>query len=128
MDGELRILLSEDDAEAECVADLTGYLREELLQLDVDDVRAAPGGAAPPGARAVDITQISELLVSLGGTVGALNQVMTVLRGWLGRCREKRPTLRVALGDDVLGISEATDEQVAEAFDVFVRRHSRTGV
>lgn len=74
------------------------------------------------------MTQIGELLVSLGGTVGALNQVMTVLRGWLGRCRDRRPTLRVALGDDVLEISEATDEQVTEAFDVFVSRHSSTGV
>jgi hypothetical protein len=34
----------------------------------------------------------------------------------------------VALGDDVLEISEATDEQVTEAFDVLVRRQSRTGV
>lgn len=128
MDRELRILLSEEGAEAERVADLTGYLREELLQLDVEDVAAAPGEAAPPGTRAVDVTQIGELLVSLGGTVGALNQVMTVLRGWLGRCRDRRPTLRVALGDDVLEISEATDEQVTEAFDVFVSRHSSTGV
>lgn len=48
MDRELRILLSEEGAEAERVADLTGYLREELLQLDVEDVAAAPGEAAPP--------------------------------------------------------------------------------
>jgi hypothetical protein len=128
VETELRILLSEEGAEAEHVADLTGYLREELLQLDVDDVTHAPGEAPPPGARAGDVTQISELLVSLGGAVGALNQVMTVLRGWLGRCRESRPSLKVVLGDDVLEISGATDAQVAEVFEDFVRRHAMTGV
>ncbi|MHB9863673.1 hypothetical protein [Streptomyces sp. YIM S03343] len=131
MEGELRILLSEEGADAEDVADLTGYLLEELLQLDVDDVTAAPGEAAPPGARGMDVTQIGELLVTLGRAPGALNQVMTVLRGWLGRSREQsreqRPSLRVALGDDVLEISEATNEQVTAAFDIFVERHSTTG-
>lgn len=127
MAQELRILLSDEGAEDRRMAELTGYLREELLQLDVDDVAPARGGPAPPGARAGDVTQISELLVSLGGAVGALNQVMTVLRGWLGRCHEGRPTLKVALGDDVLEISGATDAQVAEAFETFVGRHSTTG-
>jgi hypothetical protein len=127
VEKQLLILLSEEGAEAERVAELTGYLREELLDLDVDDVRAVPGGEVPPGARAVDVTQIGSLMVALGSSATALSQVVTVLRGWLGRCHEERPSLRLALDDDVLEISEATDEQVSEAFDLFVRRHAPAG-
>ncbi|MFI6034800.1 hypothetical protein ACIBBD_11670 [Streptomyces sp. NPDC051315] len=124
MENQLLILLSEEGAEAERVAELTAYLREELLDLDVDDVRAVPGGEVPAGARAVDVTQIGSLLVALGSSATALSQVVTVLRGWLGRCREERPSLRLTLDEDVLEISEATDEQVTEAFDLFLRRHA----
>jgi hypothetical protein len=124
VERELRILVSEEGAEAERVAELTGYLREELLLTDVDDVTAEPGEAVPPGARAVDVAQIGSLLVGLGGSITALNQVVTVLRGWLSRSRHTRPSLRLTLDDDVLDISEASDEQVAQAFDLFVRRHS----
>jgi hypothetical protein len=127
VENQLLILLTEEGAEAERVAELTGYLREELLDLDVDDVRAVPGGEVPPGARAVDVTQIGSLLVALGSSATALSQVVTVLRGWLGRCRDERPSLRLTLDDDVLEISEATDEQVTEAFDLFVRRHAAAG-
>ena len=43
MDGELRLHLSEEGADAERLAVLTGYLRAELLQLDVEDVSALAG-------------------------------------------------------------------------------------
>lgn len=127
MENKLQILLSEQDAEAEHVAELTGYLREELLDLDVADVTALPGGPAPPGARAVDVTQIGALLVTLGSSATALNQVMTVIRSWLGRRHDTHPSLHLQMGDDVLEISEATDDQVAEAFKIFLQRHSPAG-
>ncbi|MCX5262620.1 hypothetical protein [Streptomyces sp. NBC_00199] len=123
----LRILLTEEGADAEDVAELTGFLRAELLQLDVDDVTSVPGGEAPPGTRAVDVTAIGALLVSLGTSAGALTQVMNAVREWRGRVRGARPSLRLALDDDVLEISDATPEQVSEAFDLFVSRHSTLG-
>lgn len=126
MENELHILLTEEDAEAERVAELTGYLREELLDLDVDDVTTLSGGEAPPGTRAV--TQIGALLVTLGSSATALNQVVTVIRSWMGRRRpDTHPSLHLRMGDDVLEVSEATDDQVAEAFKIFVARHSRAG-
>ncbi|MFC9126827.1 hypothetical protein ACFT4A_08285 [Streptomyces sp. NPDC057099] len=127
MDNTLHILVAEEDAEAERVAELTGYLREELLELDVDDVTTLPGGEAPPGARAVDVTQIGALLVTLGTSATALSQVVTVIRSWMGRRHDTHPSLRLQMGDDVLEVSEATDDQVAEAFKVFVQRHSPAG-
>ncbi|MZF85800.1 hypothetical protein [Streptomyces sp. SID5643] len=127
VENELHILLTEEDAEAERVAELTGYLRQELLDLDVDDVTTLPGGEVPPGARAVDVTQIGALLVTLGSSATALNQVMTVIRSWMGRRHETHPSLHLRMGDDVLEVSEATDDQVAKAFEIFVQRHSPAG-
>jgi hypothetical protein len=45
----------------------------------------------------------------------------------LSRCHDARPSLRLQLDDDVLEVSKATDEQVAEAFEIFVQRHSTAG-
>ncbi|MCX4766832.1 hypothetical protein OG562_38885 [Streptomyces sp. NBC_01275] len=130
MEKTLRILLTEEGADAEDITELAGYLREELLQLDVDDVTSVPGAAPPPGARAVDVTTIGALLVSLGGSATALNQVLNAIRDWRDRCRGARPSppsLRLTLDDDVLEISEASTQQVSEAFDLFVSRHSTVG-
>jgi hypothetical protein len=128
VENTLHILLTEEDAEAEHVAELTGYLREELCDLDdVDDVTALTGGEVPPGARAVDVTEIGALLVSLGSSATALSQVLNVVRSWLGRRHDKHPSLHLQLGDDVLEVSEATDDQVAEAFRIFLERHSTAG-
>ncbi|QOV44340.1 hypothetical protein [Streptomyces chromofuscus] len=127
MDTQLQIVLSEEGADAEHVAKLTGYLRDELLQLDVDDVTTVPGPPVPPGARAGEVALIGALLVSLGGDPTGLGQVLNVVRDWWGRCHGRRPSLRLTLDDDVLELSQATDEQVAEAFDAFLRRHSTVG-
>ena len=54
MGGELRLHLSEEGADDERLAVLTGYLRGELLQLDVENVTALPAGKPPPGSRACD--------------------------------------------------------------------------
>ncbi|MEU6538068.1 hypothetical protein [Streptomyces sp. NPDC047000] len=130
MENTLRILLTEEDADPERIAELTGYLREELLDLDVDDVTAPPGGEVPPGARAVDPTDIGALLVALGHSANMLSQVMTVIRSWLGRrheAHESQVSLHLQMGDDILEVHKATDDQVSEAFNMFVRRHSSAG-
>ena len=64
MDGELRLHLSEEGADAERLAVLTGYLRGELLQLDVEDVTALPAGEPPPGSRAFDVAAVGALLIA----------------------------------------------------------------
>ncbi|MEU5311918.1 effector-associated constant component EACC1 [Streptomyces sp. 900105755] len=127
MEKQLLILLSEEEAEPERVAELTSYLREELLDLDVDDVTALPGVEAPPGTRAVDVTQIGSLLVALGGSATALSQVVNAVRSWLDRFHDSRPSLRLEMDGDAIEVSKATDEQIAEAFRVFVQQHATPG-
>jgi hypothetical protein len=98
MEKTLRNLLTEEGAEAEGIAELTGFPREELLQFDVDDVTTVTGEeTVPPGARAVDITTIGAMLVSLGNSGAGLSLVMNAIREWRGRCRGTRSTLRLTL-------------------------------
>jgi hypothetical protein len=49
MDVVLRLQLTEEGADAEQLDELTGFLRQELLQLDVEDVTKLPAGEPPPG-------------------------------------------------------------------------------
>lgn len=123
MDTQVQLFLSEEGADAERLDGLAGRLRQELLELDVDDVRPLPGAEPPPGSRAFDVVEAGALLVSLGSSVTALRDIVTVVRGWLGR-HETRPSIRLVMDDDVLEISEASPSQVAESFDLFVRRHA----
>jgi hypothetical protein len=85
MDKDLRLQLSEEGADAERLAVLSGYLRSELLQLDVEDVRALPAGEPPPGARGSDAATVGALLIALGQSAAGLQSVVSVIRGWLRR-------------------------------------------
>ncbi|MFG2120317.1 hypothetical protein [Streptomyces sp. NPDC048710] len=128
MENQVLICLSEEGAEAERVEQLTGYLRQELLSAGAaDDVRAVPAEETPPGARCVDVALVGSLLVGLGNSLTGLGQVMNVLRDWLGRFGDTRPSLTLTLDGDTLEISAATDEQVADAVKIFLEKHSAVG-
>ncbi|MER6569804.1 hypothetical protein ABT288_27325 [Streptomyces sp. NPDC001093] len=127
MENQVLICLSQEGAEAERVEQLTGYLRQELLAAGVvDDVRAAPASEAPPGTRCADVALVGSLLVGLGQSCSGLNHMATVLRDWLGRFGNTRPSLTLTLDGDTVEISPATDEQMAEAWEIFRRKHSAT--
>lgn len=124
MDGELRLEISEEGADAERLATLTGYLRAELLQLDVEDVTAPRAGEVPPGARAVDPATIGALLVALGKSAEGLQAVVSVIRDWLRRGEGTRRTVRLELGGDALEISQASAADQQRLIELFVSRHA----
>ena len=76
MDGELRLFLEEDGADAERIDQLTGHLRRELGQLDVDAVHPLADGEAPPGTRGLEIMAVGGLLVTLGKSAQSLASVL----------------------------------------------------
>jgi hypothetical protein len=124
MAGEVRLQLSEAGADAERIDALTGFLRQELLQLEVDDVTRLREGAAPEGARALDVIAIGGLLVSLSSSAG-LHAVVAAVRRWLSRGDGgTRRTVRLEIGDDVLELSEASVADQDRLVDLFVARHS----
>ncbi len=123
MGGELRIQLAEDGADAERLDALTGFLRDELLQLEVEDVTALRAGEPPPGARVFDVIAVGGLLVSLGGSASGLGAVVSEIRKWLARGDGTRRTVRLEIGGDVLELSEATKADQDRLVDLFIDRH-----
>jgi hypothetical protein len=124
---ELYVELSEHGAEAERLDMLAGFLRDELLQLDVDDVRRKPAGEVPSGARAFDATAVGGLLVSLGQSTSTLMASITAVRSWLSRGTTTKRTVKLVLDGDVLELSEVSKPEQDRLVDLFVSRHAAGG-
>jgi hypothetical protein len=125
MDGELRLQLSEEGADAEQLDVLTRFLRQELLQLDVEDVTAQRAGSPPPGARGgLDAAQAGGLLVALGNNVQGLSAVIATIKAWLARHRGARRRVRLEIAGDVLELSSATVADQDQLIRLFVGRHA----
>jgi hypothetical protein len=127
MDGELRLFLEEDGADAERIDQLTGHLRREIDQLEVEDVRGLPVGEAPPGTRGLEIMAVGGLLVTLGKSAQSLAAVVGAIRGWLARSPGPVRTVRLELGGDVLELSQASAAEQQRLIDLFVARHAGEG-
>ena len=125
MDGELRLHLSEDGADAERLAVLTGYLRAELLQVvDVEDVGALPAGEPPPGARVFGVVTVGALLIALGQSAEGLRSVVSVIRDWLRRGQGTGRAVRLELDGDALELSQASAADQERLIELFIRRHA----
>src|SRR3954464_15994430 len=112
-------LAVEGDMPAEESDELTGNLRQELLELDVDAVDRRRAEAPPPGARDAASAELGSLLVTLGPT--ALEGLGETIRAWLSRDRGRRA--RLQLGDDVLELSDASREQQERLVAAFLARN-----
>jgi hypothetical protein len=127
MAGNLRVQLSEDGADDERLAALTGYLRAELLRLDVEDVSLLPAGQPPAGARGFSVAAVGALLVSLGQSAQELRSVVSVIRDWLRRGNEAPRAVRLELGGDILELSQATTAEQDRLVELFVQCHAPQG-
>jgi hypothetical protein len=124
MDGQLRLRLAEEGADAERLDELTGFLRQELLQLDVDDVTALPAGELPLGARGVDAATVGSLLVAIGSAAQGLSEVITAVSAWRARGGTAHRRVRLEIGDDALDLSDATAADQDRLIALFIGRHT----
>jgi hypothetical protein len=124
MDRQLSLVLAEEGATAERLDALTGYLRQELLLLDVDDVRRRSAGEAPPGSRAIDLAALGGLVVTLGRSAEGMRDVVAALRQWLSRDDGIRRTVKLEMDGDRLELSQVSAAEQDRLIDIFVNRHS----
>jgi hypothetical protein len=124
MSGVLRLQVLEDGADDELLAAMAGFLRAELLQLDVGDVCVLREGEPPPGARASSAAAIGGLLVTLGQSADALHSVVSVTRDWLRRGGGSRRMVRLELAGDALELSQATVADQERLVRLFVSQHA----
>jgi hypothetical protein len=120
VDGQLVVSINEGGADASRLEDLSLALRQDLLELDVDDVQPLRTGEAPAGTRAIDVAAVGALLVSLSSSAGAVTRVVDMLRGWLTRGSGGR-TVELSIGDKTLKLSGASSEQQDRLVQEFLR-------
>src|SRR5215470_15037767 len=107
MDEPVRITvrLTEVGADEQQLDDLTRRLREELLDLDVPvDVPVA--GAAPVGAKSVEMAALGMLVITLSQSP-VLAAIVTAVSNWLGQRRQR--TVKLDIDGDVLELSGVKD-------------------
>lgn len=127
MESMLRLRLTEDGADAERLDALTRFLRQELIQLDVDDVTAFPADEPPLGARGLDAVMVGGLLVDLGSAAQGLSAVVSAVRAWLTRGGRTHRSVRLELGGDVLELSDASAADQDQLIRLFISRHFTPG-
>ena len=124
MAGELRVQLAEEGADPERLDELTRFLRDELLQFDVDDVTALRVGEPSQGARVFDVLAVGGLLVGLGRSAEGLRPIVSAIRKWLARGEGARRTVRLEIDGDALELSEASAADQERLIGLFISRHA----
>jgi hypothetical protein len=123
MGSVLRLFLAEEDADPERLDTLTGYLRADLMDLDVEDVSGLPADTIPAGARSGIVTVIGGLLVNLGDAADGLAAVVSAVSQWLKRGDAPDRMVRIELDGDVLELHQPTPADQEQLIRLFVSRH-----
>jgi hypothetical protein len=108
-------------SDAEESAELTGQLRESLLDLDVDQVDLTQAEDAPSGSKGIPIDW-STLLVTLSASGGVLTAVINTVQSWLARQGQRSVTLEI--GGDKLTLTGASSREQQQLVDNWIRQHS----
>ena len=101
------------------LTEVTGRLREELLDLDVDAVDPVSEATAP--AHAKGLGSLAGWLVVQLGTVGGLRAVVDVIRGWAARTNR---VVEVSCGGEVLKVTGVTSAQQEKIIDAWLARNA----
>jgi hypothetical protein len=110
----------EPDADAAELEEATLQLRDELLDLDVDNVEHPAHGAAPPGTRAVEAAILGTLVVT--ATREVAGSVVRAVSDWLGRRPNRSVKLQVE--NDIVEVTNASSEDQRRLIEAFLQRHS----
>ena len=127
MGSTLAIELSEAGSDPARLDELTARLRNELLDLDVDDVQRASGGVAPEGSRAIELAAIGALLVTMEQSEAIVAKVVNTIREWLKRDPEPTRAVKVTLGDRTIELTAASSEQQDRLVAAFVQASGGDG-
>jgi len=116
---DIQVRLTDSGAEADELEASASALREEVLDLDVEQVRRLTSDdALPDGARAFDVASIGALLVTLSGSSELISQVVAVFKGWAER-RGGR-TVEVTVGSHSIRLTGASRAQQDRLIDEFI--------
>ena len=112
----VRAVEGEDD---EDLLEVTALLRQELLEVDVDEVGAVETAQAPADAKGV--AALAGWLAVQFGSVESIRAVIDVLRAWAGR---RRRDVEVTIGGDTLKLSAVSVSEQEQIIDAWLARHA----
>lgn len=121
MPTEMRIELFEPDADIEQLDRLTGELRQELLEIDVDSVSTGSAGPAPADSKGLELAAFGTLLVYAKNSLPLVNAVVSAVRAWVQRGGSSGRTLKMTVDGNTLELSAATPDQQQQVVDEFLR-------
>jgi hypothetical protein len=114
------VLEGGSDTDAAELARLTGQLRGQLLELDVETVELARGEEIPEGAKPLDPVTIGALVVTVGPA--ALEAAVALVDRWLSHRPVRSAKLTIA--GDTIELTEATAADQQRLVDAFIARHA----
>jgi hypothetical protein len=105
---------NEDDKQE--IDSLTRSLRDDLLNLDVEEVHLLHE-KPPPGSKAFDGVAIGSMMIDFVSG-GAIKQITQTVQAWIQRNENRSITLEMADGEkiDVKGISAKDQQKIIEAW------------
>jgi hypothetical protein len=103
------------------LAEMTGRLRAELLELDVAEVNLVGEEVGPDRAKGL-ATLVGWLVVHFGAA--GLRAVIQAVRSWSQR---NDRVVEVTYGGDTLKVTGATSEQQERIIDAWLARHAPGG-
>jgi hypothetical protein len=115
---ELMISIATDGDDSELDA-LRLDLSEELSMLPINAIEPVTSGEAPPNTRGFDAAGLGEIIVKAGPD--QLRRVVNATRSWLRRSSAR--SVDLALGDDLITLSKATDPDQERILDRFIAKH-----
>lgn len=112
----LIVLQGAPDSDVDELESLTFELREQLLELDVEDVDPVRQEDAPAGTKIAGTLTVGALAVTVG--IPALRKALDVLKAWI----ENRPvrSASVTIGDKTIEIQAASKKDQRSLIDAFI--------
>jgi hypothetical protein len=112
---KVHIKLEEEESKDE-IDNLTRSLRDDLLNLDVEEVHLLYE-KPPPGSKALDGVAVGSMIVDFVGGV-AIQQITQTIQAWTQRNENRSITLETADGDkiDVKGLSAKDQQKIIDAW------------
>jgi hypothetical protein len=120
---DLQVELSEPGSDDERLEELSLRLAGELRELDVESIRPAVDGDAPPGTRSALAAAAGAMVLSLRPSTQHLTAVIGAVRDWLRRSPGTR-TVKVTIGGDTLELTGASDETQRRVVDDWISKHA----
>ena len=111
-------VLLEDGHEAE-LDELTRQLKAEVEDLSVDSVEDITNGSAPDGTKAVDITIIGQMVVTLAPAI--IPPLFELLKSWVERKPSTPVKIRVKVGKRTALIEYDPTKTSAQELEVLVK-------